>query len=48
MCLRVGDESVEAGDELVVAFRFVDPSSLFGVTGEGFSVDALDGEDRER
>jgi len=32
----------------VVTFCFVDPSSLFGVAGEGFGVDVLDGEDRQR
>lgn len=39
------DEGVEAFDELVVALGFADPASLFGVVGEGFGVDALDGED---
>ena len=32
----------------MVTFGLVDPSSLFRIMGEGFSVDALRGEDRER
>jgi hypothetical protein len=43
--LGLGDQGVEAGDELLVSFGFGDPAAFFGVAGERLGVDALRGED---